>query len=334
MPVSIKDIAKYAGVSPSTVSRALNNHPRISEETKTAIKEIAKNMGYVPSAIARSLVAKQTATIGVAITDVRDPYYAGLVAGIEEEAERHNYTVVLSSFHRDPERELAVVEDFHRRRVDGIIITGSYMEQVYLSEDSNFFLPVVIISSPNYPYSVSIDRHQGTRQVIEHLISLGHRRIAHIFQPKDGLGRLHSYKMLLEEYGIPVDESLIVASDGTIISGVEAVPQLLDLSQPPTAIFCFNDLTAIGVINAIRKRGLDVPRDISVVGFDNLEMAKYYHPALTTVRQSTHQLGERSVCILLSLMNGEKNIEPEIIPSELIIRESTGSAIVEHDERG
>jgi len=327
MPVSIKDIAKQAGVSPSTVSRALNDHPRISDETKANIKELAQAMGYVPSVIARSLVARQTATIGVAITDVHDPYYADSVFGIEEEAAKHDYQVMLSSFYRDPERELAVVYDFHRRRLDGIIITGSYMNQVYLSSDGNFFLPIVIINSPNYPYSVSVDRQQGTRQIIEHLLELGHQRIAHVTQLKDGLGRLYNYRILLEEFGIAVDESLIVAGDGTIAGGIKAAPQLLDLPNPPTAIFCFNDLTAIGVINAVRKRGLDVPRNISVVGFDDLEMAEYYHPALTTVKQSTHHLGQRSVQILLRLMGGEKNIEPEIIPPEFIIRESTGPAV-------
>ncbi len=329
MPVSIKDIAKEANVSPSTVSRALNDHPRISIKTKERIQNLAAKMGYVPSAIARNLVAKQTTTIGVAITDVQDPYYAGLMSGIEAEAERHNYRIVLSSFYRDSERELAVVYDFHHRRMDGIIITSSSMNQVYLSKESIFFLPIVIISSPNYPYSVSVDRHKGTRLVIEHLLNLGHRRIAHIFHPKDGLGRLHSYKTLLEEHGIPIDEALLVVSDGTITSGIKAVPQLLNLPNPPTAIFCFNDLTAIGVINAIRERGLDVPRDISVVGFDDLEMSKYYHPALTTVKQSTHRLGQKAVQILLRLMSGEKNIEPEMIPPEFIIRKSTGPVVSE-----
>ncbi len=324
MPVSIKDIAKEAGVSPSTVSRALNDHPRISPETKAQIQGLAKTMGYVPSVIAQSLVAQKTAIIGVAIPDVRDPYYAGIITGIEEEAERHNYQLLISSFYRDPERELAIVHNFHRRRVDGIIITGSYMEKVYLDSDGIYFLPIVIVHSQNYPYSVRVDRHSGTKKVIEHLLALGHRRIAHVSQLKDGLGRLYSYKILLEKYGIPVDEALIVEGDGDITSGIKAVPLLLDIPNPPTAIFCFNDLTAIGVINALRRRGLEVPRDISVVGFDDLEMAAYYHPALTTVRQPTYKMGKRAFQILLQLFNGAKDFSPEIFEAEFVIRESTG----------
>ena len=323
MPVSIKDIAKEAGVAPSTVSRALNDHPRISSETKALIQNLAKAMRYVPSTVARSLVAKQSATIGVAITDLFDPYYAGLMTGIEEAAAAHNFQVILSSFYRDPDRELAVVYDFLRRGMDGVIITGSYIDNTYLSPDNNFFKPIVIANSHTYPFSVAVDRITGTKKVIEHLVELGHRRIAHVTQLMDGMDRLDGYRAALQQHNIPINEALIVKCDGGIIGGIKAAPYLLDLPQPPTAIFCFNDLTAIGVINALRERGLNVPRDISVVGFDDLEMSTYYHPALTTVRQPTHQIGKRAVKMLLRLINGDSTVNAEVVPSELIIREST-----------
>jgi DNA-binding LacI/PurR family transcriptional regulator len=322
MTVSIKDIAKEAGVAPSTVSRALNDHPRISDDTKIYIQQLAREMGYVPSIIARSLVANRSATIGVAITDLSDPYYVGLMIGIELAAEANNYQIILSSFYRDPDRELAVIYDFHQRRVDGIIITGSYIENTYLAPDSNFFKPVVIINSLTYPYSIAVDRTVGGRQIVEHLIELGHRRIAHVTQLRDGWERQDGYRLALQRHNIPIDETLIVTCDGGIAGGIQAVPELLANPNPPTAIFCFNDLTAIGVINALRERGHRVPQDISVVGFDDLEMSAYYHPALTTVRQPSELVGRRSFEMLLQLIKGNKNVKSQLLSPELVIRQS------------
>jgi DNA-binding LacI/PurR family transcriptional regulator len=326
MPVSIKDIAKKAGVSPSTVSRALHNHPRISAETKTHIQDLARAMGYVPSRVARNLVAKRSATIGVAVSDLQDPYYARLISGIEDVAAAHNYHVVLSSFYRDPKRELEIVHDFHERRMEGIIVTSSKIDQDYLSTDSKFFMPIILINSPLYPYSVSINGFTGAKKVVRHLIELGHRRIAHVTwgaEHHDGLNRLSGYQAALSEHNIQPDEGLIVAGDGGITGGIKAVPQLLDLPQPPTAVFSFNDLTAIGVINALRRRGYEVPDDFSVTGYDDLEMAAYYHPPLTTVRQPTYRVGQMAINMLLKLIKGDRHVVPEILEPEFVSREST-----------
>lgn len=328
MPVSIKDIAKEAGVSPSTVSRALNDHPQISSGTKAYIQKLAKKMGYVPSIPARSLVSRRTATIGVAITDLADPYYARLMLGIEDGAKAHQYQVVLSSYYRNPTREMEIVRDFHMRRMDGIIITGSEVEEAYLAANGKFFMPVVLVNRPNYPLSVSVDRFLGAQIVVEHLLNLGHRRIAHItegatFRKKSR--RLKGYLAALTRHNLEIDERLIVDGDGGIRGGIESVPLLLSLPRPPTAIFCFNDMTAIGAITALRQHGCEVPRDISVVGYDDLEMAAYYHPPLTTVRQRTYQLGIQAVEMLLKLINGEKQPAPVMLKPELIIRQSTAA---------
>ncbi len=331
MPVSIKDIAKAAGVSPSTVSRALNDHPHIRDETKLLIHNLAKQMGYVPSGLARSLVARRTATIGVAITDLADPYYARLMLGIEAAAAGHHYQVVLSSYYRDATRELAIVRDFHMRRVDGIIVTGSEIEEAYHPTENHFFMPVVLINRPNYCHSVSVDRLLGAQKIVEHLIELGHRRIAHItegakFRAKSR--RLQGYVAALTKHQLEVDGNLIVDGDGGISGGLQAAPGLLDLAEPPTAIFCFNDLTAIGAINALRQRGYDVPQAVSVAGYDDLEMAAYYHPALTTVRQHTFQLGQSAVNMLLKLIQGEAEVSPVMLVPELVIRQSTAAVAV------
>jgi len=333
VPVSIKDIAKEAGVSPSTVSRALNDHPHIRDETKASIQRLAKAMGYVPSVLARGLVAKRTASIGVAITDLADPYYARLMLGIEEAAAAHRYQVVLSSYCRDPDRELAIVNDFQMRRMDGIIITGSETEESYLPAGQKFFLPIVLVNRPGYPFSVSVDRFLGARKIVEHLIELGHRRIAHISEGarfRDKSRRLDGYLTALEMHNIEFDGRLIVDGDGNIGGGIQAVPQLLALPELPTAVFCFNDMTAIGVINALRQRGYEVPRDFSVAGYDDLEMAAYYYPTLTTVRQQTHELGTRAAKMLLKLIDidGEDKVAPEVVEPQLIVRQSTAPVAV------
>lgn len=283
-------------------------------------------MGYVPSRAARNLVTKRSAAIGVAIADLLDPYYMRLISGIEASAATRNYQVVLSSFYRDPERELAIVQDFHEKRMDGIIVTGSEVAEGYLSADHKFFMPIVLVNSPTYPFSVSVNGFTGTKKGTEHLIELGHRRIAYVTwgsEHHDAINRLGGYRAALSEHNIPVDETLIVTGDGGIAGGTKAVPQLLDLPQPPTAIFCFNDMTAIGVINALRQRGYEVPRNFSVAGYDDLEMAAYYHPPLTTVRQPTYRIGKRVVRMLLRLIEDDNGVAPEIVDPELVIREST-----------
>jgi LacI family transcriptional regulator/LacI family repressor for deo operon, udp, cdd, tsx, nupC, and nupG len=174
MSVSIKDIAKAAGVSPSTVSRAIHDHPRISQETKTRIRQLARELGYTPSLPARSLVTRHTATIGMVITTASDPFLAGLVQGVEETAERNGYSVFLSSSYRNAERELEVVRSLHERRASGIIITGTQIDDDYLEMSDLFPLPIVLINCRTYPYSVYADKLSGARQAIEHLVHLGH----------------------------------------------------------------------------------------------------------------------------------------------------------------
>jgi LacI family transcriptional regulator/LacI family repressor for deo operon, udp, cdd, tsx, nupC, and nupG len=329
MSISIKDIAQLAGVSPSTVSRALHDHPRISQETKTRIRQLARELGYTPSLPARSLVTRHTATIGMVITTASDPFLAGLVQGVEETAERNGYSVFLSSSYRNAERELEVVRSLQERRASGIIITGSQIDDDYLEMSDLFPLPIVLINCRTYPYSVYSDKLSGARQAIEYLVQLGHRRIAFIGGPpsrRSRFERFNGYRQVLEEKGVPLDDSLVLEGEGTLASGVKAAEQMLAMSRPPTASFCFNDLTAIGLIRGLQQAEANVPRDYSVVGFDDLEMASYYCPPLTTVHQPTHHLGQRAINMLLELIQGEPNIRSERLPAELVIRESTGPA--------
>jgi DNA-binding LacI/PurR family transcriptional regulator len=326
MAVSIKDIAKEANVSPSTVSRALNNHPHISDKTKKQIRILAKEMEYVPSFIARDLVGQHSATIGVAIADFLNPFYSDIVASIEDVTVANNYQVFVSSFYRDKQRELELFNIFYERRFAGIIVSDSLVDDEYLSLSHSDFMPVVLINCPHYPFSVSVDKVLGARLAVEYLVELGHRRIAFIRQGFDSESarlRLNSFRETLNEYGITVDERYIMAGDERFTGGVHAVPQLLALAEPPTAVFCFNDMTAIGVIKALQQRGYKVPQDLSVIGFDDLDIASFYHPSLTTVRQPIYQIGRSAAKMLYSLIQRKENIQAQVLEPELVIREST-----------
>jgi len=328
--VTIRDIAQAAGVSPSTVSRALNDHPRISVATKELIQQLAQQMGYTPSALGRGLVTRQTATIGVVITTALDPFLAPLVTSIEEMARDNGYTVFLSSSCSDPERELGAVRAFYERRVSGVIVIGSQIEEGYFKLRDRFPLPIVLTNCRTYPYSIASDNVVGARRAVAHLIQLGHRLVAYISNPRShctNLDRYAGYRQALDKAGIPLDQNLVAEGNGTLDGGINAARQLLTSSQLLTAFFCFNDMTAIGVIVALRQAGFQVPRDKSVVGFDDLDLALYYHPALTTVRQPTCHMGQRAMRTLLELIRGKDDVRPEILPTELIIRETTGPVI-------
>lgn len=328
VPITIKDIAKKANVSPSTVSRTLNNHPRISTETKQQIRELIKSMGYVPSQVARNLVTQQSATIGLAVADYLDPFYMSLLASIEDIALANNYDLFVSSFYQDRQREEKLFDSFYEKRLAGIIVAGSLMDEEYLSQE-NRAIPVVLVNCLTYPFSVSTDKLLGAKMALEHLVGLGHRRIAYVSQGKPRnteLLRLQGYRSVLSKHNIPVDDSLIIPVDGSVIGGIQAVSRLMGLAEKPSAIFCFNDMTAIGVMNALQKLGCQVPLDCSVVGFDDLDIAAYYHPSLTTVRQPIYQLGYGATEMLLNLIQGDSEVDTKILEPELIVRDSTARA--------
>jgi DNA-binding LacI/PurR family transcriptional regulator len=325
MSVSIKDIAKVAGVSPSTVSRALSDHPRISLKTKERIRRLATEMGYSPSAVARSLVTQRTSIIGLAMAWVSDPLLAQVVRGIEDTALEHGYTVILSSFYGEPDREKEVLSTFRERRVDGIIIKSSCLDTYPHSLLSQFGLPIVLINRPEYIYSVSTNNLHGGRLATEYLLDLGHSRIGYIAAEigrRTNLDRLKAYKEALQERGIAFDPTLVAMGDGYARGGKEAMCRLLTLPSPPTAVFCYNDLTAIGAALAVREAGLQVPGDISLVGFDDIELTTYCHPPLTTVRQPAYKLGHRAMKMVLALMVDGQEATSVMLEGELVVRQS------------
>jgi len=329
VPITIKDIAKKANVTPSTVSRALKDHPRISTETKQKIQKLAKSMGYIPSQVARNLVTQRSTTIGVAVADYLDPFYESLLVSIEHVALANNYELLVSSFFQDRLREEKLFNSFREKQLAGIIVAGSLIDEGYLSLE-NTSVPVVLVNCLSYPFSVSTDKLLGSKIAIEYLIELGHRRIAYVSQGRSlnsNLLRLQGYQSALRKYNLPIDDSLIVPGDGGVIGGIKAANLLLDIPEKPSAYFCFNDMTAIGVMNTLQKRGYQVPRDCSVVGFDGLDIAAYYYPSLTTVRQPIDKLGQRAGEMLLKLIQGDDEVRAEVLEPELVVRNTTARVV-------
>jgi len=330
--VSIKDIARAANVSHPTVSRALSHSPLVRGETAERIRLIAASLGYRPSAIARSLASNKTNTIGVVVTSIADPFIADVVSGIEETANDHGYSVFLANSNANPDREVKVVHSFHERRVDGIIVTASRVGALYVPLLSGLKVPIVLINNqhPDAPdefiYSVMIDNLKASIQVMEHLIGLGHRRIAYIGDKagfQSDTERLAGYRQGLAFAGYPLLPELVVHGDGKPEGGRQAMEKLLSLPTPPTAVFCYNDMSALGALRALYGHGIKVPDDISLVGFDDLAIASYTSPLLTTVGQPKQQMGRMAMDTMLKLISGVGTKANIKVDGELIIREST-----------
>jgi DNA-binding LacI/PurR family transcriptional regulator len=328
-PTSIKEIAKIAGVSHSSVSRALRNSPLVNRDKADRIRRIAEECGYRPSAAARSLVTRRSQTIGVVVTSIADPFVAGVVSGIEDIANERGFSVFLANSGVDPAREIRVVHAFEERRVDGIIVTASRVGALYVPVLEQMQVPIVLLNNQHpsqFAHSVMIANVEASREATRHLVSLGHRRIAYI---GDRLGfqsdteRLDGFRSALDEAGIPLDPALVVHGDGKPEAAREAMAQLLALQNQPTAVFCYNDLTALGAFRQIADAGLRVPHDISLVGFDDLYISLYLEPPLTTVRQPMRQMGNLAMTTLLRLIAGEGLCQDIKVPGELIVRRST-----------
>jgi DNA-binding LacI/PurR family transcriptional regulator len=337
VPVSIKDIARAADVTPCTVSRALRDSPRVSPETKKRIQRLADEMGYTPDAQARSLVMGRTQTVGVVVTTMADPFIGSVVQTIESAAHEQGYTVILASSNDIPEREIEAVKMLQSRRVDGVIVTSSRVGAQYQERLDQLRVPVVLVNSlaehsGRHTISVRVDNHQGGQQATNHLIQKGHRRIAYVAAPadrSDNVERMTGYRDALAEAGIAYDPSLVVKGTGRAGGGQRALPALLSLDDAPTAVFCYNDMTAIGLIDAAHKAGLSLPQDLAIVGFDDIAFAQLANPPLTTIAQPVAQLGKEAMERVLELLRSEDlngaSVSDVVVKGRLVVRESSGA---------
>jgi DNA-binding LacI/PurR family transcriptional regulator len=326
---SIKDIARLASVSHSTVSRALRGSELVNVDTAGRIRQLAEESGYRPSAAARSLVTSRTATIGVVVTSIADPFAAEVVLGIEDAANEHDHSVLLANSNAQPDRELKVVRAFEERRVDGIIVTSSRVGAIYAESLTRTQVPIVLLNNQHpseFMHSVLIDNLAASAEATQHLIGLGHSRVAYIgdrFGCQSDTERFGGYRSALDHAYLPFQPEYVVHGDGKPDGGMAAMGALLALSNPPTAVFCYNDMTALGAMRAIAERGLRIPEDLSVTGFDDLFVAQYSSPPLTTVRQPMRFMGRLALETLMKLLEGASTQPTVKVPGELIVRGST-----------
>ncbi len=326
--VDIRDIARLAGVSTATVSKVLNNYTEVSDATKARILKIVEEVGYIPNSSARALSTKRTWLIGIVYSEhlhigLEHNYFSGVLEAFKSEVESLGYDVVFISG-----KDIGYLKRCQVRNVDGVFVVTADMMDTGLTElfDSKIKCVTTDVPYKSIPLVYS-DNRQGSILAIDHLIQLGHRRIAHIAGPLTtiaGQERLDGYRQGLVNAGIEFDASLVIeAAEYDSNSGYECMKKLLKLPQRPTAVYVMCDLTALGVIHAINECGLKVGEDISVVGFDDIELASHIHPALTTVKQDRKAIGKALAQILNKSINHEKVDVRTLIDTELVVREST-----------
>ena len=330
--VTIKDVARVAGVSPSTVSRALNDSPLIREETKARIRRIAQELGYERNELARGLVKGASGAIGLVIPDITNPFFAEVTRGVGEVAHARGYGVILCNTEEDPDRERSYIRLLRRKRVDGLILTSVTAEDPYLKALARSKTPFVLVSRACQlvpaPY-VGVDDRLGGRLAVEHLVELGHRRIGFIGGPADvqsSLDRLAAFEAVLTEHGIPVREEWISFSDFTQRAGYRAGKELLRRKVRPSAVFAANDVVALGVLQAADELGLRVPEDLSVLGYDDISYAGLPRIELTTVAQPSFEMGKIAAEWLLSVLEGGPRRLYRLLTPKLVVRRTTALA--------
>lgn len=334
LPVTIKDIAKEAKVSHTTVSRALRGHPAIATDTASRIQRLADELGYVPNTVARSLKMKRSQVLGVIVRRITDPFFAEVLHGIEDVLQDEGYSLFLAASHRDPGREREIIRLMSERRVDGVIICSTEVDTSHGAYLKRFNVPSVLINNQaqeDITYSVYHDDVEGSRQLTQHLINLGHHHIAYLGNGNAGRtneDRRIGCRQALIEAQIPIEQSFFVDSpNGMPEGGAMIAEKLVALSPRPTAIVCFNDMVAVGTIRALQQANLRVPEDCSVVGFDNIDLSAYVNPPLTTFDQPKYELGRQAAQMMLQVLNDESGLDPAgstiILQGRLIERQST-----------
>ncbi|MCC7445989.1 MAG: LacI family DNA-binding transcriptional regulator [Anaerolineae bacterium] len=339
--VTIKDVAREAGVSYSTVSRVLNNQPHIHPDKRQRVLDAAARLGYVVNLQARGLVGGRTQTIGLLLHELSAPYMGLVVQGIDEELAAAAYELILQTTHRHRHKETLLVNTVSRGMIDGLLLLLPLELESYLDVLRDRQFPYVVIDHQgfdDFSPTVSADNVQGAYTATKYLIELGHRRIGFVagrFDTSSGTDRLAAYKAALTDAGLPFDPDLVQPGAYEQHGGYLAANALLDLPQPPTALFCANDASAFGAYEAIRNRGLRIPQELSVIGFDDIPQAALVHPPLTTIQQPLVEIGRRAARLLLHyIAQPDYPVEHIVMPTRLIVRESCQSPAASSSRRG
>lgn len=330
MRVTIKDISKIVGVSYATVSRALNNYPEVNEDTKKRIIKVANEMGYQPNAIAQGLVKNETKTIGLMIPDITNPFFPEVAIGVEEAASEAGYTVFLVNTNWDEKRELDSFNVLSQKQIDGLIIAPSSENSKHLEKILHRGIKIVFLGRRLYyknSASVIIDNEIGMYKAVEYLIKKGHKNIVFLGGKKElsvNQERLNGYKNALKIYGLETNEELIKFDYFKREGGYHLTKHLIESDLIFSAIVNVNDLLAIGAIQAIKEKGLLIPSDVAVIGFDDIELASLPEIQLSTVAQPKYEMGKLAFEILVKQIKGKSNVTRKILlEPELTIRSTT-----------
>ncbi|MEM8984361.1 MAG: LacI family DNA-binding transcriptional regulator [Pseudomonadota bacterium] len=320
--VTIKDIAAAADVDPSTVTRALQGSDRVKAATRQRISALATQMGYVPNMAARTLVTQRSQLLGLVVPDMTNPFFADLARGVEEESASQRLRILIRNTDGDEVAEREAIRFFLELKVDGMLVPMARSSDAFYKTLSDE-IPLIHINRVDARHHVSCDMAYGTRAVVDHLIELGHRRIGFVTGPASPAQRpkRHGYEAALRGAGIAIDDDLVLHFDGSLAC-VEALADAV-LRVAPTAVFAWNDVCAMGLIRALRDRGIAVPADVSVAGHDDIALAACYDPPLTTVHWPMYELGQQAVRYLFRVNAGEANYDPAIPPPTLVVRGST-----------
>lgn len=336
---SITDVARLAGVSRTTVSYVLNNVTgiHISEQTRQRVLDAARELDYHPNAIARSLARKKTLTLGLVLCSnldrlSSDAFLPGVIYGIGSITSAAGFRLLVEVVDSNrPDSYISLIREFHS---DGIILAGVRIDDPNLEKLNPEEFPVVLWGKmPNSSLpSVDVDNASAARMAVEHLIALGHSRIACITNAApdvtpEAADRLKGYRYALEAHGIGYDDLLVRYGDYQERSGYEAMRSLLDQIERPTAVFVASDVVALGALSAARAAGLNVPHDLALVGFDDIQLSQYVEPPLTTVRVPAHQIGATSAQMLLNIIQSGHRPASVFLETELVIRESCGARL-------
>jgi LacI family transcriptional regulator len=332
--ITISDVAREAGVSLMTVSRVVNNKEGVSQDTRQQILEIIEKMGYRPSSIARSLVTRRTGTLGLIVPDIANPYFSSMAHGVAEVAYAQGFSVLLCDAEEKPQRELDLLEVLAEKQVDGVLLAAPRQEAARLLPKLSHFENVILINrllepgedSTTLTGCVLNDDQAGGNLATAFLTGGGPRQIGFLSGPRSSYGskrRLEGYRAALAEAGIAYQPELVRACPPTVQGGRQIAESLLKAHPEISALFCFNDMVAIGALQASRELGLDVPRDLAIVGYDDIPMAALVTPALTTVRVEVEDMGRIATQLLIDRLEGcAQGCENILTQPELVVRAS------------
>ena len=328
--ITMHDVAKRASVSVTTVSHVVNDTRPVSDELRHRVLSAMRDLDYKPNRVARGLRRGKTNTIGMIIADPVNPFFAEVFRGVAAASDASDYSVILCNAEEDPEKEFHYTNVLLEKQVDGLILTTASMEADHVAVLQERQVPLVVVDR-EIPGAradlIRTDHVSGAREATEHLLRQGHRRIACLTGPPNvmnALDRRAGYELALAQAGLAVDETLILFGDWQFASGYQHMRRLLALQDPPTAVFACNDLMAIGALRVIAESGRRAPDDIALVGFDDIPLASYVTPTLTTMRQPMYDLGWQAAEMLFDrVRHSEKRLETRLLDAKLVVRQSS-----------